>query len=82
MFRWVGDQRIQMLLLATRDKPVLRHHVRSTTEKDAARLTLAGDELGDLVWDISYCLVYLCLRFAILSVTLQQLLEGELFVVG
>ena len=29
-----------MLLLATLDKPILRHHVRSTTEKDAAQLVL------------------------------------------
>ena len=61
---------MQVFLLVALDNTFSRYYVRSATEKDAARLTLAGDELGDLVWDISYCLVHLCPRFAILSVGL------------
>ena len=49
---------MQVFLLVALDKTFSRYHVRSATEKDAARLTIAGDELGDLVWDISYCLVH------------------------
>ena len=71
-----------MFMLVSLDTTIACHHFRSTTEKDAARLTLAGDELGDLVWDIGHCVVQAGQRFAFLSVTLQQLLEGELLVVG
>ena len=37
-----------MFLLTTLDKPVLRHHFRSTTEKDAARFVLMTSRLGQL----------------------------------
>ena len=58
MPRRIGDHRFQLFVLVALDKTFSRYHVRSATEKDAARLTIAGDELGDLVWDISYCLVH------------------------
>ncbi len=82
LFRWVGDQRIQMLLHLYARQTGSPSPRPVDDRKDAARLTLAGDELGDLVWNISYCLVYLCPRFAILSVLFNNCLRAGLFVVG
>ena len=68
---WIGNQRVQLLLLSTLDETVSRYHVRPTTENDAARLAVTGCGLCNRVCDIVNCIENFRSRFATLFVVLQ-----------